>query len=203
MQKRKTPKKNMLFFSHRQRLKGEFNMLDYIQNRYEFSNYQMAQLKYFFRLIFSEGSKFILMGIFFHRELALYVFATFLLLFLRSSTGGLHCKTYYGCFLLSFGYLFLAIRILPLLPINKLSQLFGLLVCILINYYVGPVSCKGHPVLSSQTQFRVRLQAFVFIFFYFLLTYLGPENGIITVGFWVIILHTAQLAAAKIFQKGE
>ena len=46
----------------------------------------------------------------------------------------------------------------------------------------------------------LRVQAFVIIFFYLTLTYIVPESPYITVGFWVIILHTLQLITAKLIK---
>ncbi len=78
-----------------------------------------------------------------------------------------------------------------------------LFVCMLCNYFVGPVTSTVHVALSEQHVSKVRMQAFVFIFFYIVALYIVPENAYMTVGFWVIILHTLQLIAARILKKGE
>ena len=58
--------------------------------------------------------------------------------------------------------------------------------------------------MSEKTIRRVQGQAFVIIFFYLILMYITPESPYITAGFWVIILHTMQLIAAKLLKmKGE
>ena len=73
----------------------------------------------------------------------------------------------------------------------------------LCNYYVGPVTSAVHLPLKNGVVKRVKIQAFLFIFFFIVLTYIVPENPYITVGFWVIILHTLQLVVARIIKKGE
>lgn len=177
-------------------------MHDFLKNEYGFSDYQIAQLKYLFKTIASEFSKLAIMAIIFRNKIGLYVFAVTVMLLLRTATGGLHCKTYLGCFAVSLGYMFLSIEVLPLITVNKLLQLILLFICMLLNYYIGPVTSSVRPPLREHVFKRVRIQAFLIIFFYLTLTYILPETPYITAGFWVVILHTAQLIVAKILKKG-
>lgn len=179
-------------------------MREFLKTQYEFSDFQIEQLKYTCKTLASEFSKLIIMGILFHNILGIYAFAVAVMLLLRSSTGGLHCRTYLSCFLVSLTYMFLALAVLPVIPVNKLVQMILLFLCILCNYYIGPVTSVVRHPLSEKIIHRVRGQAFVIIFFYLTLTYITPENPYITAGFWVIILHTTQLIAAKLLKvKGE
>lgn len=175
-------------------------MREFLKTQYQFSDFQIAQLNYTWKSLASEFSKLILMGILFHNILGVYAFAVMIMMLLRSSTGGLHCRTYISCFLVSFTYMFLALAVLPAIPVNKLVQMILLFVCILCNYYIGPVTSAVHRPLSEKIIHRVRGQAFLIIFFYLVLTYITPENPYITAGFWVIILHTTQLIAAKLLK---
>lgn len=178
-------------------------MHDFLKEQYEFSDYQIAQLKYLFKTVAAEFSKLAIMAFLFRDKLGLYFFAVTVMLLLRTSTGGLHCKTYWGCFAVSLGYMFLSIEILPLIAINKLLQLILLFVCMLLNYYIGPVTSAVRKPLQARVIKRVRIQAFLIIFFYLTLTYILPETPYVTAGFWVVILHTVQLIAAKILKKGK
>ena len=175
-------------------------MREFLKTQYEFSDFQIEQLKYTWKMLASEFSKLIIMGILFHNILGIYAFAVVVTLLLRFSTGGLHCNTYLSCFLVSFTYMFLALTVLPVIPVNKLVQMILLFACILGNYYIGPVTSKFRRAPSEKMVKRVRGQAFVIIFFYLTLTYITPENPYITAGFWVIILHTTQLIAAKLLK---
>ena len=175
-------------------------MREFLKTQYEFSDFQIEQLKYTWKTLASEFSKLIIMGILFHNILGIYAFAVVVLLLLRTSTGGLHCRTYLSCFLVSFTYMFLALVVLPVIPVNKLLQMILLFLCILCNYYIGPVTSAVHRPLSEKIIHRVRGQAFIIIFFYLTLTYITPENPYITAGFWVIILHSVQLIAAKLLK---
>ena len=78
-----------------------------------------------------------------------------------------------------------------------------LFICMLVNYYIGPVTSAVRRPLQEKVIKRVRIQAFIIIFFYLTLTYILPETVYVTAGFWVVILHTLQLVAAKILKKGR
>ena len=186
------------------RQKGFTNMHNFLKQQYGFSDYQIAQLAFTAKTVGAEISKLLIMGFIFKDNLDLYIFAVIIMMLMRSSTGGLHCRTYWGCFFVSLAYMFLALSVMPLIPVNKLLQMILLFLCILCNYYIGPVTSAVHRPLSERVTKRVKLQSFVIIFFYLSLTFIVPENPYITVGFWVIILHTLQLSAAKILKmKGE
>ena len=91
-------------------------MREFLKTQYEFSDFQIEQLKYTWKMLASEFSKLIIMGILFHNILGIYAFAVVIMLLLRFSTGGLHCNTYLSCFLVSFAYMFLALAVLPVIP---------------------------------------------------------------------------------------
>ena len=176
-------------------------MLDFIKKTYGFTDYQIAQLKYFFLTVFSELSKLFLISLCFLDNIVLFIWTIIIFQIIRSSIGGLHCKTYWGCFFVSLGYICLAIRILPLIPIDKLIQLVTLLLCIVITYHIGPLTSILHPILSDSVCKRLKNNSFFIIFIFFILLYLLPTNPYITTGYWVIILNTCQLILAKLLKK--
>lgn len=178
-------------------------MEKFLKKYYQFDDYQVALLQFIGKTFLSESSKLLIMGIIFRDRLDLYAMAITVMIVLRTATGGLHCKRYVSCLFISFSYVFLSINVLPLILINKISQLILLFICMLCNYYVGPVTSAVHLPLKNGVVKRVKIQAFLFIFFFIVLTYIVPENPYITVGFWVIILHTLQLVVARIIKKGE
>lgn len=176
-------------------------MLERIQKAYDFTDYQMAQLKYFFLSLFSELSKLFLIGLCFLDNILLYIWAIFIFQLLRSSCGGLHCKTYFGCLGVSLSYMLLAIRILPYVPNNKVLQLIALLLCIIITYHIGPLTSIFHPTLSDAVCKHLKNKVFLIIFVFLIILYILPTNPYTTTGYWVIILNTCQLVLAKIQKK--
>lgn len=174
-----------------------------LKEKYQLSNYQIAQIAFLFKTLLSELSKMLIMGILFHNQLTLYLFVLFVMLFLRCSTGGLHFYTYWGCLASSIIFVGLALLILPLITLPIYIQLLLLLICILVCNFVGPVVSKYRPTPSKELYTRGKNTTCMFIFIYSLVLYIIPENAYLTVGFWTIILHSLQLIAAKIRKKGE
>ena len=78
---------------------------NYLREKHQISNYQIAQIEFLFKTIFSEFSKIMIIGLLFHNQLEAYLFALCIMLFMRCSTGGLHFYTYFlkGLFILSSG----------------------------------------------------------------------------------------------------
>lgn len=176
-------------------------MNEFLKANYQFSDFQIAQLQYTGKTFASEFSKLLIMGLLFRHDLGKYLFSVTIMLLLRTATGGIHCKKYITCFLVSFSYMFLSILVLPLIPVNKVFQLILLFVCMVCNYYIGPVTSAVHRPLNEKCTKKVKIQAFLIIFFYLTLLYIVPENPYFTCGFWVIILNTLQLVAAKVQKK--
>ena len=76
-----------------------------IQDKYNLSNYQIAQLSFVYKSLSSEISKIIIMGILFHNHLDLYTFLLFVMCLLRTFSGGLHFYTYIRCLAASTIYI--------------------------------------------------------------------------------------------------
>lgn len=175
----------------------------HLKDTYHLSSYQIAQIFFLFKTIASEISKILIMGFLFHNQLSLYLFALLILLFLRSAMGGLHFYTYVGCLSASTFYLWLAVYILPQIALAKYLQLAALLLCILLCNRIGPIISKYRPDVCKERFEQCKKFITRFLFLYALILYIIPENKYLSVGFWVIILHSLQLAVAKIQKKGE
>lgn len=173
------------------------------QQKHNLSDFQMKQLKYLWLTLSSEIVKLIILGCIFHNKFLDFLFATVILLLLRITTGGLHFQHFWSCFLFSFLYYFLCISIMPShYSPPKYIQLILLFFCILANYCIGGVTSSKRPLPSDNMLKKCRTKSFIIIFFYLTLVYIIPENYLIFVGFWVIILHTIQLICAYFLQKG-
>jgi len=175
----------------------------YLKDTYNLSSYQVAQIFFLFKTLASEISKMVIMGILFHSHFTLYLFALFVMLFLRCSMGGLHFYTYAGCLATSILYLWLAVYILPLIPVETYLRLCLLLVSIFICNYIGPIISKYRPEVCKERISKCKRFVTLFIFLYALIMYIIPDNSYLYVGFWVIILHSLQLIIAKIRKKGD
>ena len=179
------------------------NLKNHLKETYHLSSYQIAQIFFLFKTIASEFSKIIIMGILFHQNLSLYLSALFIMIILRSYMGGLHFYTYTSCLITSILYLWLAVYILPNITITKFLQLPILLLSIFVCNYIGPIISKYRPDVCTERFPQCKKIITIFIFLYALILYIIPENQYLSVGFWVIILHSLQLIIAKIRKKGE
>lgn len=177
-------------------------MFSYIQSQFDFSDYQIAQLKYLFKSLASEGSKFIIFSILFHSKIRVFLFSIALLCILRIFSGGLHCKTYIGCFLTSLLFFVITLHVLSPISIPNTVQLLCVLLCIIAGYLVAPLPAKCHVQLQPSVISRCRNIYITILFVYLLTIYIIPSNLYLQTGFWVIILQSLQLLVAKIIQKG-
>ena len=176
-------------------------LLLYVQNKYHYSNYQKKKKKFLFKTIFSEISKILLMGILFFHHLDLYLFALLVMLCLRCCTGGFHFYTYWRCLAASVLFLAFPVMVLPQFFIPLLLRMLLLTTCLLGCYVMGPVPSKYRPMPTSKTKKGCRIMAGGCIILYSFLIYIFPENPLCNAGFWIIILHTLQLIAAKVKRK--
>lgn len=175
---------------------------NYLREKHQISNYQIAQIEFLFKTIFSEFSKIMIIGLLFHNQLEAYLFALCIMLFMRCSTGGLHFYTYFSCLSATVVYLWLAIALLPNLELSYYLQFPVLLISMLICYFVGPVVSKYRPAPSPRHFRHCRNICCIGICLYMLILYIIPSNRLLIIGLWVIILHSLQLVVAKILKKG-
>lgn len=177
-------------------------MFAHIQKKYGFTDYQIAQLKYTFTIISSELSKFVLLFLLFRNRSGTYLYAAVLLSVLRLSTGGLHAKTYWGCFLMSFTFFLLSISLLPCLYVPKRVMLLLLIVCMAAIGCIGPVASIFRTQPEGRTKKRLIVQSLVIVSIHLVLLCVF-DSRLLTVGSWIIILQTCQLIITKFFVHKE
>ena len=177
-------------------------MRELLKATYNFSDYQIAQLVFLAKTLLSEISKLLIIGFFFKDELLFFIVSVLILILLRTSTGGLHCHTYLSCLSASCLYIIFTLKILPLIPINRVPAMVLLIVCAVIDYKIGPVTSDVHLPLTEKVKQRGRICTVITITFFFILMCIIPENLYVITGFWIIVSHTLQLIAAKIRKKG-
>jgi len=94
--------------------------------------------------------------------------------FLRSLSGGAHCKFFYGCFLLTitvFPLFGLALRHIPAMPQNMLGLLVVMVyvVSLYIVYQKAPVDTAEKPIVSEGQKQYLKKGSLVFVSIIFLL----------------------------------
>lgn len=167
------------------------------------SSPELEMVKYLTLSFLSEASKIAVLAVIFHSQIEQFLFVLGIMVLMRRSTGGMHCKRYLACFLVSFVYMFLCIVLLPEIPLPKSLMLLGLLLCICVNYKIGLVVSKYHREPEEGQRRKAGVQSFIVIFFYMTVMFILPENSYMCRGFWVIVLHSLQLFIADVNLKGE
>ncbi len=173
-----------------------------MKSKYNLSNYQIAQFFYFMKTLASESSKILIMGILFHSKWRFYLFALLIMICVRCAMGGLHFYTYPGCLTASVLYLWLAVYILPHLLVPVYVQLPALAGCLITCHLIGPITSRYRPEECKKHFPMYKRLVMMFLFAYAIVLFLFPDNPYLFVGFWVILLHSLQLIAAKILKKG-
>lgn len=177
--------------------------LSSIQDKYGYSDYEIAQVRYLLITLASELSKFLIFALLwgYRGQLREYLFAIFIFFMVRSSSGGIHFKKYISCLLGSFLYLLLCINVLPLLILTKWIKLLVLFFCILLTHAFSPVVSKYRIPPDERKRRSSQREIFVVIFFYFIAMYIMRPNSLLDIGFWCIVLHTIQLIIAHIAER--
>lgn len=166
----------------------------------ELTDYEKAILLFYLKGTLSDLSKalifffiFYILGL--HKELLYGI--VFLILF-RVFSGGIHCKTYLRCLLLSFvilstGTILGKYLILPKYLMIILSVSCGIIICLL-----SPVLAPTRPALTKEAVNSAKLKEGVIVGAFTLVLLLIETNVTINIGFWFLVLHAIQLSIAYI-----
>jgi len=175
----------------------------YLKNTFNYSDFEIQQIRYALTSILSDISKIVIMGFFFfyiHRILS-YLVAISILLVLRTRTGGLHFQHYISCLAISFLILFLAIEILPRISFGIHHYIFFSFLSVLINLSCAPIVSNYRPAPSRVQKRKAKKQALFIISIYTLISILFSNSLYIITGFWIIQLQSLQLFVARILTK--
>lgn len=155
-----------------------------------------ARLKHYLCMtLLSELSKLLFMGIFFALvgSFSEFLCAAALLFLLRHYSGGMHFQTYAGCFLASFLYMALCILFLPNLLLSRRIQTALLITAAVLLYRYSPVPSPYHARLTKAQKQRYRTAVSSVTALYAIVAAFFFGRPAISVGVWVILLHTIQL----------
>lgn len=171
-------------------------LLHKIDRHSYFNIIQLKEISYSIQAIVSDGSKFILLWIFF-RLLNLdqeYFYSFIMTTLLRIFIGGLHFKHYSSCLCFSGIYYFLLIRSRQILSFKTASFLF--LVSTLIIMVLSPQSPRSSKRYCRLKTKTIKMISFVIILVYFIL-YVVSKNPLHFMGLLTIIFQSLQLVIMK------
>lgn len=164
------------------------------------SKHEKAILRFYIVGTLSDLSKaliffliFYSMGI--HKE---FFYGLFFFVLFRVYSGGVHCKTYFQCLLLSLLLLssgiFLGIHIF----LTKIYCIICSVICGVITCRLSPIQAPTRPKASKEFITTVRIKEAIIIGAYIVALAVLKTNTPLNIGFWLLIIHTIQLYVAYI-----
>lgn len=179
-------------------------LLTKAQAEFGYTDYQVKLIRYTLTSIMYDVSKTLIFLVYFiwRGKLLEFCFALIPMILLRKKTGGLHMRTYWSCFFFSFLYLEAAITILPaLIPMHELLVYPILIICAVINYKIGVITLKKKPMPNEERTKKLKIQSFQVICLVGVLFFIFQGQHYVIASFWVVVLHTIQLAITKLIKE--
>lgn len=176
-----------------------------IQKYHGYSDLEIKRIQYALKVIFGDISKLCILFLFFFAigKTAEYWTSVFVLLTIRSFSGGIHMKHYWSCLLFSFLVFYVSACLLPMIPLPSYMIPLVICACDIIMYMIGPIPSTYRPVISEQAWKKFRLKTLVIITAYGLLALLFPYFRYFDIVVWTIVVQTLQLIITNFIQKGE
>lgn len=165
-----------------------------------FSDYDIRRARYFYTCLLYELSKFFILGLFFH-HLGLFPEYLFSILFIcpiRILSGGLHFRSYWGCLLFSFLYFSTSIILLRNYQPSRPVILLTLLLFILINLLIGPITSDQRPPLSPEKVPLIKKRMAIIFMIYVMFFLFFEQNRFYHLADRLLLIHTAQMVVAFI-----
>lgn len=172
---------------------------NYFEREFELSDLDSKKLKYSLQFLYNDLSKTILLLAFFT---ALgypldFIFAGIILFALRIFTGGLHFKTYIGCFLFSLVFFIVAIYLKNSFTLTRnIIVLIYIFSCLTIIGF-APISSKTRPKYSNAKRRKFKILGLVVLTFYLVLNLNLNIHPYLIYGIWVMALQSIQILIAK------
>lgn len=171
----------------------------------KFTSTELAKIKYFYLCLLHEGSKFLIMWMLFSfmGRSQEYFIALFVLLSIRNTSGGIHLNRYLSCLAFTLSFLLGAILLSNVYAPTTIVQNIVLLVSVPVAFYIGPVTSKNRPPLTTKQAITSKWITCGVLLLYLLLFFCKETFIYRNLCFWVIVFQIAQLIVAKIWKKGE
>lgn len=178
--------------------------MDWLREETEYSIEEIELIRYGVTCIVMELSKFFIMLLLFAAtgNGIVYLFGVFILLILRSRSGGLHFSSYMGCLIFSIYILYMGCIFLPsVFQLSDFTMLILLTCCIFITFETGPIVSKSRPNLTPLQVKGSKQSSFKIILCYMIAVILFGKSSYIQAGFWMIFLQSLQLLVSFLLSK--
>lgn len=161
----------------------------------ELTAYENKLREYYWKCFISEFSKVFIFLIIFSLLglLPEYLIALLSLVPLRNHGGGLHCKHYLSCLLVSFSFLSASIVLATYLVPPKPFIFISTLLCAVIGYCLVPITSNSRPPATFEQRKKSKRNTAIIILLFFLLLCICAHNTYLYICYWTVILHIFQL----------
>lgn len=164
----------------------------------DLSTDDQAKMQYVLEMIIGDLSKVLFMFLLFMivDKHVLYLYAVTILSILRTYTGGIHFKTYKGCFIFSLVFFITVIILHSKLILETNLSLIVFTLNILIMVFVSPIQSSTRPRYTKQKRIVFKTVGLIFILIH-MIGYYNNQNPYFTISIWVITLQCIQLLYAR------
>lgn len=124
------------------------------------------------------------------------------LMSIRVFAGGYHSRTALSCLFISFGVFFLAIIVLPKIPLNSMFILILSVFSLLVTFGVAPIrSIQKKAIQRKKNDMSKKIIAFIITLFWLILLFINQTNKYAFPVLWIIVLQNSQLLFEYIRRK--
>lgn len=166
----------------------------------ELTKYEKAILLFYLKGTLSDLSKalifffiFYILGL--HKEI---LWGLFFLLIFRVFSGGIHCKTYIRCLLLSFVILSSGVMLGSFIFLPKHFSIPISFLCGMLTIIFSPVLASSRPVLTTHEIKQAKIHEGIVLICFEMLFIFSEAKSYLNIGFWILVIHTIQLIVAYV-----
>ena len=111
-----------------------------------------------------------------------------------ASAGGYHSKTALSCLFITFTGFFLAIIVLPHIPLNNIAIITLSIFSLYATLLAAPMrSVEKDAIQNKEKDMQKKMFAFIVTLIWFLLIFFNKTNSYAYPALWIIVLQNAQL----------
>ena len=182
-------------------MQGDYGMEELTE---EFDpEYEAALKKYFLQCLLMEGSKIIIFFVIFGclglvKE---YIASLMALMALRCYSGGIHCKRYSSCLMVSLLVLAGNVYMGTHFMIPRPYSIFILLACAAIGYWLSPIVSENRPEPEESLVRKSKVHTVCVVMLFILMICICPPNAYLTIVIWTTVIHIFQLLLAKFIKR--
>lgn len=156
------------------------------------------KLKYMLEIIINDLLKLTMMFFMFNLfgKAVSFMYCLITVSLIRTFTGGLHFKTFFGCLIFSSCFFSICICFINNVTITLpllISLYFFIFVTII---FLAPITPSQRPRFSAQKKFQFKLVGVIIVVFHFLLYLTINKNSYFVHSTWVLLFQSIQLLIA-------